>query len=61
VLAGRPFIWGLAVDGERGVSAVLELLGAELKLALALLGCRSPAEVTSEHVQRSLKTSIVPE
>jgi 4-hydroxymandelate oxidase len=61
VLAGRPFIWGLAVDGEPGVSAVLELLRAELELALALLGCRSPAEVTSGYVQRSVKTSIVPE
>jgi isopentenyl diphosphate isomerase/L-lactate dehydrogenase-like FMN-dependent dehydrogenase len=52
VLAGRPFIWGLAVDGERGVAAVLELLRSELELALALLGCRSPAEVTSAHIRR---------
>ena len=61
VLAGRAFIWGLAVDGEKGVSAVLELLRRELELALALLGCRSPAEVTPGHVQASSKTSIVPE
>lgn len=52
VLAGRPFIWGLAVDGEAGVRAVLSLLQSELRLALALLGCRSPAEVTSAHVSR---------
>jgi isopentenyl diphosphate isomerase/L-lactate dehydrogenase-like FMN-dependent dehydrogenase len=50
VLAGRPFVWGLAVDGERGVAAVLELLRAELELALALLGCKSPAEITAAHV-----------
>jgi isopentenyl diphosphate isomerase/L-lactate dehydrogenase-like FMN-dependent dehydrogenase len=52
VLAGRPFLWGLAVGGEQGVAAVLELLRAELELALALLGCRSPAEVTGAHVSR---------
>jgi isopentenyl diphosphate isomerase/L-lactate dehydrogenase-like FMN-dependent dehydrogenase len=52
VLAGRPFLWGLAVGGEQGVAAVLELLRAELELALALLGCRSPAEVTGGHVSR---------
>jgi isopentenyl diphosphate isomerase/L-lactate dehydrogenase-like FMN-dependent dehydrogenase len=51
VLAGRPFVWGLAASGEEGVSAVLELLRAELKLALALLGCTSPAEVTPAHVR----------
>jgi len=50
VLAGRPFVWGLAAAGEEGVYAVLELLRAELELGLALLGCRSPAEVTSAHV-----------
>jgi isopentenyl diphosphate isomerase/L-lactate dehydrogenase-like FMN-dependent dehydrogenase len=49
-LAGRPFVWGLAVNGEEGVADVLELLRAELELALTLLGCRSPAEVTRAHV-----------
>jgi isopentenyl diphosphate isomerase/L-lactate dehydrogenase-like FMN-dependent dehydrogenase len=52
VLAGRPFIWGLAVGGEAGVAAVLELLREELLLALALLGCASPAELTPAHVNR---------
>jgi isopentenyl diphosphate isomerase/L-lactate dehydrogenase-like FMN-dependent dehydrogenase len=51
VLAGRPFVWGLAAAGEAGVSAVLELLRAELTLALALLGCKSPADVTPAHVR----------
>jgi len=52
VLAGRPFIWGLAVGGEDGVSGVFELLRAELELALGLLGCRSPAKITPAHVSR---------
>lgn len=36
---GRPVLWGLATDGERGVGHVLDLLAQELQLALALAGC----------------------
>lgn len=49
-LAGRPFVYGLATNGERGVARVLELLRDEIELSLALLGCRSPAEVSRAHV-----------
>src|SRR5439155_18979435 len=38
VMVGRPLIWGLAVDGEAGARAVLDLLLAELDIALALAG-----------------------
>ena len=38
VMVGRPALWGLAVDGAPGVYAVLELLRAELALAMALSG-----------------------
>jgi isopentenyl diphosphate isomerase/L-lactate dehydrogenase-like FMN-dependent dehydrogenase len=51
-LVGRPPLWGLAVGGEQGAAAVLELLRAETHLALQLAGCRSPAEVTRAHVSR---------
>jgi isopentenyl diphosphate isomerase/L-lactate dehydrogenase-like FMN-dependent dehydrogenase len=51
VLFGRPVLWGLAVEGERGVAHVLELTQAEIELALGLLGCSSPAEVSRSHVQ----------
>ena len=53
VLAGRAPLWGLAVAGEAGVRHVLELLRAEVELALQLIGCRSPAEVTRDHVARA--------
>ena len=51
VLVGRPVLWGLAVDGERGVSAVLGILSDELDLAMALCGCRSLAEITPDLVR----------
>jgi isopentenyl diphosphate isomerase/L-lactate dehydrogenase-like FMN-dependent dehydrogenase len=53
VLVGRPALWGLAVDGETGAQRVLELLRDELSLALALLGCPTPADVTRRHVRRA--------
>jgi isopentenyl diphosphate isomerase/L-lactate dehydrogenase-like FMN-dependent dehydrogenase len=53
VLAGRAPIFGLAAAGEDGVRHVLELLREELALALSLLGCTSPEELTRAHVQRS--------
>lgn len=51
VLVGRAPLWGLVVDGEAGALSVLELLRAEVELALQLVGARAPAEVTAAHVQ----------
>ena len=45
---GRPAIWGLAVDGEAGVGAVLDLLTSELENAMALCGAASVADLTPE-------------
>ena len=53
VLVGRPALWGLAVDGENGVRRVLELLRAEIELALRLLGCATPSAITRAHVGRN--------
>ena len=39
VLLGRPYLWGLALDGQAGVETVLRMLLAELDLTLALSGC----------------------
>jgi 4-hydroxymandelate oxidase len=53
VLVGRAPLWGLVVGGEAGARHVLELLRAEVELALQLLGCRTPEEVTRAHVTRA--------
>jgi 4-hydroxymandelate oxidase len=50
VLVGRPVLWGLAVDGQQGASAVLQILHEELDLAMALCGCASLAEITPDLV-----------
>lgn len=48
VMVGRPVLWGLAVDGEAGARRVLELLLAELDLAMALSGAPSVADLTPD-------------
>ncbi len=53
VLVGRPALWGLAVDGEAGARAVLEILRSEVELALTLLGCPSPSAVSRDHVRHA--------
>ena len=45
VLVGRPVLWGLTLDGEAGVAAVLEHLRGEVDLAMALAGCRSVNDI----------------
>jgi isopentenyl diphosphate isomerase/L-lactate dehydrogenase-like FMN-dependent dehydrogenase len=50
VLAGRAPLWGLAADGEAGALHVLELLRAEILLALKLVGCVSPPDVGRDRV-----------
>jgi 4-hydroxymandelate oxidase len=44
VLIGRPYLWALAIAGEAGVAELLARLQLELENALALTGCRTPAE-----------------
>lgn len=45
VCIGRPYIWGLAAFGQPGVERVLEILQAELTLALKQSGRKSLAEL----------------
>jgi isopentenyl diphosphate isomerase/L-lactate dehydrogenase-like FMN-dependent dehydrogenase len=45
VLVGRPVLWGLAAMGEEGVVRVLDMLSAELQLAMALAGAPSVRDI----------------
>jgi 4-hydroxymandelate oxidase len=45
VLIGRPYLWGLAANGEQGVRHVLDILRGELELAMALAGRPSIASI----------------
>jgi 4-hydroxymandelate oxidase len=52
VMLGRPVLWGLAVNGEAGVTAVLELLRDELDLAMGLCGAPDVSDLTRDLVTR---------
>lgn len=49
VLVGRPYVYGLALGGEKGVEHVLKSLIGELELTLHLSGIES---VSKEHLNR---------
>ncbi len=54
VLLGRPFLWGLALEGRAGVETVLRMILAELDLTMALSGNRTldeigPGDLTRVH------------
>ncbi len=45
VLIGRPFVYGLAVDGQRGVEKVLENILQEMKVSISLSGIRNLKDI----------------
>jgi lactate 2-monooxygenase len=51
ICLGRPYAWGLALDGQAGVEQVLRCLLAELDLTMALSGCSRLGEVGPELLQ----------
>jgi isopentenyl diphosphate isomerase/L-lactate dehydrogenase-like FMN-dependent dehydrogenase len=50
VCIGRPYLWGMAAFGQAGVEKVLEILRAELRLAMQLHGVQSLADLDSSFV-----------
>ncbi|WP_042424613.1 lactate 2-monooxygenase [Streptacidiphilus anmyonensis] len=46
VLLGRPYAYGLGLDGQAGVTHVLRTLLAEFELTMALSGYSRPAELS---------------
>jgi lactate 2-monooxygenase len=53
VLIGRPYLWGLALDGQSGVETVLRSLLAELDLTMTLSGFTSVAEIDSSVLRQA--------
>jgi L-lactate dehydrogenase (cytochrome) len=52
VLLGRPYIWGLALEGQQGVETVLKMVLAELDLTMALCGYTRPEQLGPETLVR---------
>lgn len=51
VMLGRAYLYGLMAGGERGVDKVAQILTAEITRTMALLGARSVADLTPDHVR----------
>lgn len=50
VFVGRAAVYGLAVNGQRGVEEVLDILKTELESTMLNAGCGTLADVTPQHV-----------
>jgi L-lactate dehydrogenase (cytochrome) len=60
VLVGRAWAYALAARGEAGVSHVLSLFDAEMRVAMALTGARNVAGIGSEVLERMSMMSECP-
>lgn len=50
VFVGRPVLYGLAVDGQRGVEEVFSILSKEFDIAMALAGVNKVSEINADYV-----------
>ncbi len=53
VCIGRPYVYGLAIDGQAGVEAVLQNFIADFELTMGLAGCTHVNEITNDLLWRS--------
>ena len=51
VLVGRAYLYGLMAGGERGVQRAAEILDAEVRRTMALLGAPTVADLGPQHVR----------
>ncbi|MEL7558494.1 FMN-dependent L-lactate dehydrogenase LldD [Stutzerimonas chloritidismutans] len=54
VLLGRAFAYALAVDGEAGVSNLLDLIEKEMRVAMVLTGAKSISEISTDSLVREV-------
>jgi lactate 2-monooxygenase len=52
VCIGRPYVYGLTIAGEQGVSEVIQNLMADFELTMGLSGCKNISEITPEMLLR---------
>jgi lactate 2-monooxygenase len=55
VCLGRPYAYGLAIAGRKGVEEVIANVLADFELTMALSGCRTVGDITAEHVVRDTR------
>lgn len=58
VLMGRPYLYGLAAAGQRGVERVIELMQNEIRIAFAFTGSRTVADITPDLIDGLERDSV---
>ncbi|CDN56140.1 L-lactate dehydrogenase (cytochrome) [Neorhizobium galegae bv. officinalis bv. officinalis str. HAMBI 1141] len=51
VMTGRAALYGLAAGGEAGAARAITILEEEIRRTMALLGCRSVADLDRDHIK----------
>jgi L-lactate dehydrogenase (cytochrome) len=54
VLLGRAFAYALAVDGEAGVTNLLNLIEKEMRVAMVLTGAKTISEISADSLVREV-------
>ena len=57
VLIGRAYVYGLASNGERGVTHALDILNAGIRRTMKLLGCPAIGELDRTYVEEPFSWS----
>ncbi|KAK9370352.1 FMN-dependent dehydrogenase [Lipomyces kononenkoae] len=57
VWIGRPVLWGLKYDGQKGVELAEQILEDEFKLAMALSGTASVDQIARAHLTRNIRAT----
>jgi lactate 2-monooxygenase len=52
VCIGRPYVYGLAINGTDGVRNVIRNFAADFELTMALAGCSSLKDITPDAIRR---------
>ncbi len=52
-MVGRPYLYGLAADGEAGVLQAIDILRSEIERGMILLGVAAPNAIGRDHVQEN--------
>lgn len=50
VFVGRPVLWGLAVNGQKGVEQVLEILRDDFDRSMALTGALCVKDISPDYL-----------
>jgi L-lactate dehydrogenase (cytochrome) len=58
VLLGRAWVYALAANGEAGVAHMLQLLEAEMRIAMALTGTVSVTDINTNILMNVRRNAI---